>query len=94
VPKSGRLNVDHFHTKGWKNMAPARRKLYVRGLVCYFCNRFFLARGATPEKLRNGAAYLEEWASRRPAVDANRGTGTPVTGVHSQNSDVNSNHEP
>lgn len=38
LPPSGRLNVDHMHVKGFKNMTPIERKKYVRGLLCFLCN--------------------------------------------------------
>lgn len=64
MPASGRLNVDHEHVRGWKQMPPQRRKQYVRGLLCYVCNNVFLRRGATPERLRNAADYLEKYGSK------------------------------
>ena len=42
VPPSLRLNIDHEHVKGWKKMPPEQRKQYVRGLLCFQCNRLCL----------------------------------------------------
>lgn len=64
VPKSGTLHIDHEHVRGWAKMAPAQRRGYVRGLACWQCNSVWLRRGATPERLRNAANYLEQYAER------------------------------
>jgi hypothetical protein len=66
VPSTGRTVIDHFHAKGWKKMPPEQRKLYVRGLCCWFCNHAFLGRGITVEKSRNVTLYLEEFEARKP----------------------------
>lgn len=66
VPSSGRLNIDHFHVKGWKNMQPEERKKYVRGLLCYVCNNRILTKGVTAGKLESAAEYLREWETKRP----------------------------
>lgn len=68
VPSSGRLNIDHEHVRGWKKMAPAERKKYVRGLLCYVDNSVFVRRGATPERLRSAADYLQSYEERRLAA--------------------------
>lgn len=64
VPASGTLHIDHAHVRGWKNMAPADRRLFVRGLTCFTDNSVFLRRGATPERLRAAADYLERFERR------------------------------
>lgn len=66
VPKSGRLCTDHEHVKGWKKMKPERRKLYVRGLLCYFCNHYYVGRCITVFKARNILNYLTAYEARRP----------------------------
>jgi hypothetical protein len=65
VPRSGRLCIDHDHVKGWKKMPPERRVKYVRGVVCWRCNHYYLGRGITIERARNVVAYLEAYAVRR-----------------------------
>lgn len=71
LPSSGRLNVDHQHVRGWKQMPADQRKQYVRGLVCYVDNHRLLTRGATIERLQNAADYLRAYAARttQPAND-------------------------
>lgn len=58
--------MDHYHVKGWKRMNPDRRRLYVRGLVCFFCNRYYISKGITVEKAKNIIAYLLRWEKRLP----------------------------
>lgn len=65
-PTKGRLCIDHEHAKGWKKMPPERRKLFVRGLLCFRCNTTFVGRGVTVERSRNVTKYLEEYEARRP----------------------------
>ena len=60
------LVFDHDHVRGWFDMPPEKRKLFVRGWLCSYDNWRFLPRGATPEKLRNAASYLEAYLKRRP----------------------------
>jgi hypothetical protein len=66
VPSTGRLVIDHEHVKGWKKMPDAQRKLYVRGLLCWFCNHVYVGRGITIAKAQNVVVYLEQYAIRRP----------------------------
>jgi len=65
VPKTRRLVIDHEHVRSWKSMKPEDRKQYVRGLLCWSCNHYRLARGATVENLRGAADFLEAYGLRR-----------------------------
>ena len=65
IPGSRKLFVDHEHVKGWKDMPDEKRRLYVRGLVCYMCNKYRLARGATPVRLLRAAEYLARYLERK-----------------------------
>jgi hypothetical protein len=67
VPQSGRLCIDHEHVKGWKKMAPERRRLYVRGLLCWRCNHYYVGRGITVQRAQNVLAYLEAYAQKLKA---------------------------
>ena len=61
-PESTRaFHTDHEHVKGWDKMPPDERKLYVRGLLCYMCNRFRVTRGTTLEAARGLVRYLEDY---------------------------------
>lgn len=66
VPTNGRLNIDHYHAKGWKKMQPERRVDYVRGLLCYRCNNFYVGKSITVERSKNVTAYLESFDRRKP----------------------------
>ena len=68
VPTTARLNIDHEHVRGWKTMPTAERKQYVRGLLCYMCNHYRLARGATVANLRGASDYLQRYAERKAAA--------------------------
>lgn len=65
VPTTGRWYIDHEHVKGWKKLPAEKRKLYVRGILCYFCNRFYLAKAMTTAKAENIIKYLDDYAIRK-----------------------------
>ncbi len=65
-PPSHRFVIDHDHVVGWAKMPPGLRKLYVRGLLCSWCNFRMIPRTATPAKLRAAARYLERYLRRKP----------------------------
>ena len=64
LPPNGRLCTDHDHVKGWKKMPAAERKRHVRGLLCYFCNHYYVGRAITVFKARNVLNYLEAHEAR------------------------------
>lgn len=64
APKTGRYNVDHEHVKGWSKMPAEKRKVFVRGVVCWWCNKQYMSRAITIEKARNVVKYLEDYAAR------------------------------
>jgi hypothetical protein len=53
--KKAKLFVDHDHATG-----------KVRGLLCLSCNLMLGQGGDNPSRLRDGAAYLHEWAASGP----------------------------
>ncbi len=61
-PKTGRFVTDHAHVAGWKRMKPEKRRLYVRGLTCWWCNHTHLGRGITEQKAVSVALYLRAFA--------------------------------
>lgn len=65
-PSKGRLCIDHEHVKGWKKMPAEQRRLYVRGLLCWFCNHYYLSRAITIAKAENVVAYLKAYEERHP----------------------------
>jgi hypothetical protein len=60
LPKTGLLNIDHEHVKGWKKMLPEERVKWVRGLLCHWCNRTYCSRGITVERAQNVITYLSQ----------------------------------
>ena len=61
-----RFVIDHYHAKRYAKLPPKKRQAYVRGLVCWYDNRYFLSKGITAEKARNIITYLEEFERRKP----------------------------
>lgn len=66
VPSTGRGVIDHEHVRGWKAMAPELRAMYVRGVLCWFCNHAYLGRGINLAKAYGVVEYLENYEPRRP----------------------------
>jgi hypothetical protein len=69
-PPSHRLNIDHEHVRGYWDMPAERKRKYHRGLVCYMCNKYRLARGATVDNLARASRYLANYAARKAEADA------------------------
>lgn len=65
VPSSGRICIDHEHAPNWKTLKPQYRKLFVRGLLCFFCNYSYCGRGVTIPIAQNLLAYLVDHEVRR-----------------------------
>jgi Recombination endonuclease VII len=65
LPKSGRLCIDHEHVKGWKKMAPEKRRQYVRGLLCWRCNYHFAGKGMDLQRSLNLYQYMGRYVDRR-----------------------------
>lgn len=66
TPSTGRFVTDHEHVKGYKKLPPEVRKLYVRGILCHFCNHYYLARCINIKKSQNVTNYLTRYVERRP----------------------------
>ncbi len=64
VPATGRFVTDHHHVKGWKKMKPEKRRLYVRGLTCWWCNKTYLGRAITVQKAMQVLLYLRAFDAR------------------------------
>lgn len=63
---SGRYVIDHEHVRGWDAMPDEQRVLYVRGITCWTCNRYLLARDISVETAERIALYLRRYEARRP----------------------------
>lgn len=59
-------NIDHYHAKQWGKMSAEKRKLFIRGVTCWWCNKSMLPKGITIEKARRTLNYLERFEKRRP----------------------------
>jgi hypothetical protein len=57
-------HIDHHHERGWGQMAPQQRVLFVRGIVCARCNMRYLPRGINARIARNIADYLDRFEAR------------------------------
>lgn len=73
-----RLVIDHEHTPGFKKMKPKDRARFVRGLICWTCNHYRLARGATVQNLRGAADYLERYEARLNHAEPAGGSSCPL----------------
>ena len=58
---NGHWCIDHYHVKGWKNKPPEERVKYVRGLLCWFCNYYYLGKAITVRKAENVVSYLKRF---------------------------------
>lgn len=65
-PTKGRLHIDHDHVFMWRYMPPDERKLFVRGLLCFICNKHHLGRSMTVEKAAKIIEYLQAYLARKP----------------------------
>lgn len=68
VPATGRLCIDHEHVRGWKKMPPERRRQFVRGLLCWYCNHAYVGRAITVAKAQNVVEYLNAHRRRLDAA--------------------------
>lgn len=64
-----RTNIDHAHVKGWAKMPSEERKLYVRGILDFFCNKYYMGKAITIQKSKNVTKYLQEFENRKPHAD-------------------------
>jgi len=64
IPDNGRLCTDHEHVKGWKKMPPEERKKYVRGMLCFFCNHYYVGRAITLAKAEAVVEFLRKYEGR------------------------------
>ncbi len=59
------LFIDHEHVKGFAKMPPEQRRTYVRGILCYGCNRFKVCKNTLNTAI-DVAEYLRQYQARRP----------------------------
>lgn len=59
------FNTDHEHVKGWKRMPPEERVKYVRGILCWWDNRYVVQSNISAATSENITAYLKKYEARR-----------------------------
>lgn len=64
-PSTGRWVIDHEHVRNWKSLPAEKRRLYIRGILCWFCNSVYLGRAITIKKSQNVTRYLKSYAIRQ-----------------------------
>lgn len=47
-------------------MPPEKRKLYIRGLLCFWCNKTYVGRAITVKKAERVLEYLKQFEERKP----------------------------
>lgn len=60
--------VDHEHVKGFKKMSDDEKRQYIRGMLCFQCNRLIAQKSNTVEKLQAGISYLNNYKRRSASV--------------------------
>lgn len=58
-------NTDHEHVPGWSKREPEERARYVRGILCWHCNRHVVHSNLSAADGRRLAEYLEVYEQRR-----------------------------
>lgn len=64
IPKTERLCIDHFHIRGFKKMKPEQKKIYVRGLLCNYCNLRIASKAINLEKAIRLVEYLQAFDTK------------------------------
>lgn len=61
-------NTDHEHVPGWAKKPAAERSRYVRGVLCWKCNKLAVDSNLSAADARRIAVYLEAYEARRDAT--------------------------
>lgn len=61
--------IDHEHVKNYKNLPPEEKRKYIRGLLCFQCNRIMVQKSNTTLKLRAALKYLIQYELRKGSTD-------------------------
>ncbi len=64
LPQSGRLYVDHQHVERYSKLTAQEKRMAVRGLLCYQCNRFRVSKNTYLTALAV-VEYLEKHEDRK-----------------------------
>lgn len=60
-------NTDHQHVPGFKRMAPRTRATFVRGILCWKCNKSNAPSNISGKHAQALADYIREYEHRRGA---------------------------
>jgi len=66
------FNIDHHHVKRWRKLPKEERKKYVRGILCWRCNKIVVASRLTAEESTRITTYLKKYEARRKNADRSR----------------------
>jgi len=58
-------NIDHEHVKGWKKLSRPERKKFVRGILCWRCNKLVVGSHLTYEESKKITTYLRLYVARK-----------------------------
>lgn len=58
-------NTDHHHVKGWKKLPKEEKKKYVRGILCWRCNKIVVGSRLTAAESGRITAYLRKYEARK-----------------------------
>ena len=64
LPKSQILCVDHVHVKKFKQLPAKKKKKWVRGLLCRYCNLRVASKAINLEKAIRLVSYLQAFEDK------------------------------
>jgi len=64
------FNIDHHHIRGWKKLSKPERKSYVRGILCWRCNKIVVSSRLTAEESARITTYLRKYEGRRKGEES------------------------
>lgn len=56
--------VDHLHVIRYKRRSPEEKRMYIRGLLCQYCNYRLLPNAMTRQRAVNIVKYLEKFEKK------------------------------
>lgn len=62
-------NTDHHHVPGWAKKPPEERAIYVRGILCWHCNRHVVGSYLSAADGQRIADYLLAYETRRSQLE-------------------------
>lgn len=62
--KTRNLAVDHKHQLNFKKMKNSEKRKYLRGILCWKCNKGLELFNDNPQHLQNASQYLIDWQEK------------------------------